>query len=117
MKDLGGAGNGNFVFVFPPSGKSRMDLFGGSLTFEVGKTMAAMTIHDLVEKSNLVFSNKDTDMLITWDGGIVFEVYAGRFDGSYDCIDSFYQKVSDINAARACADLWYREHSRFNPGL
>ena len=78
--------------------------------------MAALDIHEIIARNNLVFSNKETDMLIAWDGGIVFEVYAGRFDSSYDCIDSFYQKVSDIQAARACASLWYQEHSRFNPG-
>lgn len=78
--------------------------------------MAALTIHEIIKKTNVIFSKQDTDMLIAWDGGIVFEVYAGRFDGSYDCIDSFYQKVSDIGSARACADTWYQEHARFNPG-
>ena len=79
-------------------------------------TMASLSVHEIVKKNSIVFGDKDTDILLVWDGGIGFEVYAGRFDGSYDCIDSFYKKVSDINGARACAELWYRENSLFNPG-
>lgn len=63
-----------------------------------------------------VFLDKQTDMLITWNGEIQFEVFSGRFDGNYDHIDTFYKMVKTLNAATLAAQSWLEEHTQFNPG-
>ena len=75
-----------------------------------------MQLHEIVEQEAVVFLDKETDILISWDGGIKFEIFSGRFDGHYDNIDSFYREVKSVSAAREAANMWFREHGTFNPG-
>ena len=75
-----------------------------------------MTIYEILETKVIVFADKESDILLAWNGQIEFEVYAGRFDGNYDSIDSFYREVSSVITAKEVAKLWFQEHSTFNPG-
>ena len=75
-----------------------------------------MNLHQILSKSAIVFSDEKTDMLITWDGRIGFEIFAGKFNGDYDNIDGFYREVKTVEAAREAARMWFHEHTVFNPG-
>ena len=75
-----------------------------------------MDLHEILGQSVVIFSDKDSDMLISWDGRIGFEVFAGKFNGDYDNIDGFYREVKSLEAAKEVARMWFREHATFNPG-
>ncbi len=75
-----------------------------------------MNLHQVLDKGAVVFSDEETDILVAWNGGIGFEVFAGKFNGDYDNIDGFYREVKTLGAAKAAARLWFQEHSTFNPG-
>ena len=64
----------------------------------------------------IVFSNDETDIILTWDGTMQYNVFAGRFDGRYDLIDTFFRDGGSVETARIVAADWYKEHSSFNPG-
>ena len=75
-----------------------------------------MTLEEMVAHGAIVFASQETDIAVAWDGGIHFEVYAGKFDGDYDSIDSFYYEVQTLPAAKEAAKTWFQEHGTFNPG-
>ena len=75
-----------------------------------------MNLHQILNNTAMIFSDKETDIIITWDGLIRFEIFSGKFNGDYDNIDSFYRKVSTLAAAKEAAHMWFQEHSTFNPG-
>lgn len=75
-----------------------------------------MNLHKVLGKGAVIFSNEETDMLITWDGAIGFEVFAGKFNGDYDNIHGFYREVKTLDAAKEVARMWFQEHATFNPG-
>lgn len=75
-----------------------------------------MELYAIVQQGAVVFLHRETDILITWDGAILFQVYAGRFDGNYDHIDSFYRELKSLAAAQEAAKMWFTEHGTFNPG-
>ena len=73
-------------------------------------------LHEMILTGAVIFADKETDITITWDGSICFTIYAGKFDGDYDNIDSFYREVTSLQAAQQVAKMWFQEHSTFNPG-
>ncbi len=75
-----------------------------------------MHIGEIVEKGAIIFLDKETDILIAWDGRIDFRVYAGKFDGDYDLLDEFYKEIKTMPAAREVARMWFHDHSVYNPG-
>ena len=75
-----------------------------------------MELEEIVAAGAVVFYDKKTDILIAWDGDSGFLIYAGRFDGAYDVIDSFCQDARSVAAARIAAGLWFRQHEIFHPG-
>ena len=75
-----------------------------------------MELEEIVAAGAVVFYHKATDVLIAWDGEGGFLVYAGKFDGDYDLIDTFCQDAQSVAAANAAAGLWFRRRATFNPG-
>jgi len=75
-----------------------------------------MELQDIVGAGAVVFYNRETDILVAWDGGIEFPVYAGKFNGDSDRIDTFYKDVHSVAAAAKAAEMWFQEHATFNPG-
>ncbi len=75
-----------------------------------------MELEEIVGVGAVVFYNRETDILIAWNGEIEFPVYAGKFNGDYDQIDSFYRDVQSVAAAGKAAEMWFQEHATFNPG-
>lgn len=75
-----------------------------------------MLLAEMVADGAVVFADAETDIVIVWNGEIGFTVYAGKFDGHYDNIDSFYHNVQSLAAAKTAAKMWFQEHSTFNPG-
>ena len=75
-----------------------------------------MELEEIVAAGAVVFYSKETDVLIAWDGESGFLVYAGKFNGDYDAIDSFCRNVQSAAAARTAAGLWFRERTVFSPG-
>ena len=76
----------------------------------------SMHISEIVEKGAILFLDKESDILITWDGQINFAVYAGKFDGDYDLLDEFYKDIKSMAAAREVAKMWFQDHSIYSPG-
>lgn len=75
-----------------------------------------MKLAEIVQKQAIVFLDSETEILIAWNGQICFEVFAGKFDGNYDLIDSFYQEIKSLAAAQEVAKMWFQQHGTFNPG-
>lgn len=75
-----------------------------------------MTLHQIIDHGAVVHTDAETDILICWDGGIHFKVFAGTFDGNYDYIDDFYQGTATLAAAKAACKMWFDKHATFNPG-
>ena len=75
-----------------------------------------MKLVEIIKHNAVVFLDEETDILISWNGEILFHVFAGKFDGSYDNIDDFYHKVTTLAAAKTAAEMCFQEHSNFNPG-
>lgn len=63
-----------------------------------------------------MFGDEDTDILIAWDGKIEFTVFAGRFNGEFDLIDTFHRSLVSLEAAREASRRWFHAHATFNPG-
>ena len=79
-------------------------------------TTGKMNLHQILDSAAVVFSDAETDILITWDGKIDFCIFAGKFNGDYDKIDNFYREIKMLDAAREAARMWFQEHAAFNPG-
>lgn len=75
-----------------------------------------LDLYAITKQESVVFADRETDILLAWNGEIEFTVYAGRFDGNYDNIDSFYHDVKNVSEARIIANQWFVRHATFNPG-
>lgn len=75
-----------------------------------------INVHDVIHHGAIVFSDEETDILLAWDGALKYSVFAGRFDGRYDLIDTFYRDTSNLEASRIITREWFRSHGTFNPG-
>lgn len=76
----------------------------------------AINVHEVLNYGAVVFGDAETDIMLTWNGDMEYNVFAGRFDGRYDLIDTFHRETGDIKASRLITQEWFRQHATFNPG-